>query len=853
MKGLFSKSSRLCRRGSTAAGKRFGVRCGFLALSLVLGSGAALANSGRAVDSLPPMIKLRSPEAGLVTKDAQTVFKFDVKDPPAGASNGKKGRRSLLNIAGRSLTVGGENRTEDTLFYKNGSTTPYQGAKAPRGRLVYRPTPERPLPQGQVVVQLSFPDNDGNHGTFQTTITVDSLPPEITAVTPPGGATFSDPNQTLVFTVTDAVVGADPTTLKVMVNGSDFTGQSSLAGDQLTITPAGSWSTPDLTVEIAINDQLGNAGTRQFQYQFEQQGLAAKPRALPAAGNAPLTVQFIPDFETQNAVEQFEWDFDGDGTFDRSEVIGRNQTFTFARPGTYNATLRITDNNGEVATGVIVVQVNNAPPNARAEVTPSNGSVPLAAAFSVVAVDNEGIALYEWDFDGDGVFDYSSPTSGNTTHTYANIGNFQAVVRVTDNLGAVTTLAAGTTEVRAALPGSPNVSLTATPSQGDPPLAVTLNAVATDPDGQAATQYQWDYEGDGTFDADGTSATASYSYGAPGTFFPRVRVTMADGGIAEDVAQVDVNAKITLAVTTDTIDPAAGETVSINTTLAGNTKVSMLIEDRFGALVRTLVPWTERSAGAYTDNWDGSDSAGKAVPEGDFYAVMLYDVDGVVKRLDLRESTGGSQYNPNRSTLPNSFEPFNNKPLTITFSLPRASEVTAFMGRFNANTRLVTFLERKPLGRGSHTIVWNGESGQGQLIHPPIGDRFLFGIWGYTLADNAIFVRNGVTVSSVSASPPIFDPSGHIDDQGTPLRSIVSFDLSKTATVELSVLDAVSGKKVANRIVNDVASGRRTVEWDGLDDNGVYVALGRYLLGVTAVDAAGNRSLTVYTVQRVYF
>lgn len=47
------------------------------------------------------------------------------------------------------------------------------------------------------------------------------------------------------------------------------------------------------------------------------------------------------------------------------------------------------------------------------------------------------IVLYQWDFDGDGNFDWNSTETGNTTHVYWELGNYNAIFRVTDNDGAV--------------------------------------------------------------------------------------------------------------------------------------------------------------------------------------------------------------------------------------------------------------------------------------------------------------------------------------------------------------------------------------------------------------------------------
>jgi len=66
--------------------------------------------------------------------------------------------------------------------------------------------------------------------------------------------------------------------------------------------------------------------------------------------------------------------------------------------------------------------------------------------------DSDGtIVLYEFDFDGDGVYDYSSATSGSVLHTYMTPGTFTVTLRVTDNDGltdtATDTKTIGPTEV----------------------------------------------------------------------------------------------------------------------------------------------------------------------------------------------------------------------------------------------------------------------------------------------------------------------------------------------------------------------------------------------------------------------
>lgn len=579
--------------------------------------------------------------------------------------------------------------------------------------------------------------------------------------------------------------------------------------------------------------------------------LSSLPSALPTSGEAPLSVTFTPNATTNNAIARYEWDFEGDGTFDRSETVGRDQSFTYNTPGNYNATLRVTDSLGEQATGSILITVDNEAPEVSVTLTPSNGQIPLIVNFAATATDSDGIAQFDWDYDGDGTFDETT-TTGTASNTYNTEGSFQARLRVTDNLGATTTLTIPTLEVNALPPGSPTVNLNASPGSGNPPLVVSFTANATDPDLGTIDQYEWDVDGDGTFDQSTTANTFSNTYSAIGTFYPRVRVTDSAGQQAEDVAEVFVEPQLSLSVSIDTIDPLIGETVTVNTTLGGDTDVSVVIEDRNGQQVRTLVPFATRTAGSYEDTWDGLNEAGEIVSEGDYRAILLYRIDGVVERLDLALTTGGAQSNPPRSRIPSSFSPLAGDPLDITFTLSRASEVTAFMGLFNVNTRLVTFLQRQPLGRGSHQVVWNGENSDGQLIEAPGNDRFLFGIFAYTLPDNAIYVRSGVHVSSVIASPSIYQPTQRNAD-GSASVSEIQVELSRVGSVKLMINDTESGGTVAEFTYNGLNEGANTITWDGRDNDGAFVAPGTYRLGVSGIDDTGYESLTVFALQRIFY
>ncbi len=160
----------------------------------------------------------------------------------------------------------------------------------------------------------------------------------------------------------------------------------------------------------------------------------ANVTATPTSGTAPLAVQFngSTSFDQDGTIVSYAWNF-GDG----ATTTGAIASHAYVIPGTYTATLIVTDNTGLTGSQSAAIQVQsptvNAAPIARITATPVSGSAPLNVTFDgTTSSDSDGsIVSYQWNF-GDGATGVGSTIQ----HSYQSAGNYTATLTVTDNAGA---------------------------------------------------------------------------------------------------------------------------------------------------------------------------------------------------------------------------------------------------------------------------------------------------------------------------------------------------------------------------------------------------------------------------------
>ncbi|UNM09245.1 MAG: PQQ-binding-like beta-propeller repeat protein [Planctomycetales bacterium] len=148
-----------------------------------------------------------------------------------------------------------------------------------------------------------------------------------------------------------------------------------------------------------------------------------------------------------------------------------------------------------------------------------------------------GADLYDWDLDGDGIFDLLDDATGFQLAAIPGPGIIRPLVRghsadgTAVALGSISLLISGNTR--------PAVSLAADPQSGVAPLMVNFTGEAQDSEDDAsALGIYWDFDGDGFFEDDTSGYETSFEYGAAGTYNPKLRVV--DSSAAWAVASVAI-------------------------------------------------------------------------------------------------------------------------------------------------------------------------------------------------------------------------------------------------------------------------------------------------------------------------
>jgi outer membrane protein assembly factor BamB len=134
--------------------------------------------------------------------------------------------------------------------------------------------------------------------------------------------------------------------------------------------------------------------------------------------------------DSDGAIVAYLWESTIDGELSTKANFSSNNLSL----GHHTITFQVQDNDGDWVYTNSSLFVFTYPIAIAGQDSTGTPGVPLQ--FSGAATDEDGtVVLYEWDFDGDGIFEWSSTVNGRELNIYNNEGTYTATLRVTDNEG----------------------------------------------------------------------------------------------------------------------------------------------------------------------------------------------------------------------------------------------------------------------------------------------------------------------------------------------------------------------------------------------------------------------------------
>jgi PKD repeat protein len=218
--------------------------------------------------------------------------------------------------------------------------------------------------------------------------------------------------------------------------------------------------------------------------------------------------------DTGASIVTYAWRF-GDG----ARASGAQSTHTYSTPGSYSATLTVTDSSGQRSAVSHEVVVGQGPAAAFA-VAPSQpfdrAPVAFDATSSTPGALGGEIETYTWSF-GDG----STAAGATATHTYGAPGTYTVKLTVVDGAGAQKT--ASRSVVVADQP--PAAAFAPPPGIMTAGQTIALDGAGSSDAEGAIASYAWSF-GDG---ATATGKSVSHVFGAPGTYSVSLTVRDSSG------------------------------------------------------------------------------------------------------------------------------------------------------------------------------------------------------------------------------------------------------------------------------------------------------------------------------------
>jgi PKD repeat protein len=382
---------------------------------------------------------------------------------------------------------------------------------------------------------VTVADDQGNSDSAGCTVDVTSPPPPNQAPTADFAVSPGSPTAGSTVTMTSASSDPDGDSLTYSWGFDGFPAGSSKSVKWTNVPKGGH------TVTLTVDDGHGHQDTKTRTFSASDRPPTAAFTFLPTApvGGNTITFNGFSSSDPDGDALSYAWDFDSNGTVDATGVTAN---WVNVPAGAHGVTLTVNDGTtfDSVNKTINVALPPNVMPIADFIIAPNPANVGQTVTFDGASSkdpDLGGIVRYDWTF-GDG--SKATTTTPSAKHAYASAGSYTATLKVTDNRAGTGTLSSAVKISPTPLPPNrpPTAGFSFSPSAPVAGDTVSFTSTSSDSDGQIK-RIDWDFNGDGFYDA--TGATATHAYPGAGSYDVTLRAQDDRGDLSTVTHRVTVS------------------------------------------------------------------------------------------------------------------------------------------------------------------------------------------------------------------------------------------------------------------------------------------------------------------------
>jgi len=215
--------------------------------------------------------------------------------------------------------------------------------------------PDDPLSDGSHSWQVRAVDVVGNVGVSSSrSFDVDRTPPGAFAPTGPADDAMTTSRRPVLSWQAALDGGIGLGGYDVVID--DHVAASGLPANATSFTPDGDLADGRHSWHVVARDLYGNersSAAARFTVDTTAPVVAVTAAPNPALTGRSITFDAGGSSDAASGIASFEWDLDGDGSFETVTGAGRTATRSYADPGTYVVSVRVSDRVGLAATGRI--------------------------------------------------------------------------------------------------------------------------------------------------------------------------------------------------------------------------------------------------------------------------------------------------------------------------------------------------------------------------------------------------------------------------------------------------------------------------------------------------------------------